>query len=286
VAVGHPGTIIPVAAAAARRADPATLFVDCRADIRDHGRGRRDYEAGHVAGAVFADLETQLAGPVMPGRTGRHPLPTPEAAVAVFSALGIGPDTKVIAYDEASGAVAAARLWWMLVWAGHDVVEVLDGGLAAWQEAGHPVRTGIETRPAARFAGSFRHEMTLDSSRVLALLHDSSWRLFDARSEDRWRGRNETMDPVPGRIPGAVSAPHTGSVDARGHFLDREVLARRFEGLLAGHDPDHAVFYCGSGVTAAHAILACAHAGRGLPRLYPGSWSEWITDPARPVESG
>jgi len=267
-------TLITPAEAAPHRTDPDWLFVDCRFVLGQPGRGRTAYEESHIAGAVYADLDTDLSGPVVPGRTGRHPLPDEEVFEEVAGLLGIGPETQVVAYDERSGAMAAARLWWLLRWAGHDEVAVLDGGLDGWRAVGLPLASGVEERPPTVFTGRYRESMTVNADALDGKV------LVDCRTSDRYRGENETVDPVAGHIPGAVSLPFTDNVAPVGTFLPPEELQERFAGVT---EP---VFYCGSGVTAAHNVLAYAHAGLGTAGLYPGSWSEWITDPDRPVELG
>jgi thiosulfate/3-mercaptopyruvate sulfurtransferase len=278
-------TIIDATHAREHLADPAWVFVDCRFDIRDRAWGRREYRVSHVAGAVFADLDRDLSGAAVPGKTGRHPLPEPAALVAVFSLWGIEKGTQVVAYDESTGAMAAARLWWLLRWAGHDAVAVLDGGLKAWTQAGFPCRAGEESRAAARFVPAFRNEMTVDVEGVQAARADGAWVIVDARSADRFRGENESIDPVAGHIPGAVSCPYAAALEPGGRLKEPTEIARVYRGAMGGRDSGHTIVYCGSGVTAAHAVLACSHAGLGAPRLYAGSWSEWITDANRPVAS-
>jgi thiosulfate/3-mercaptopyruvate sulfurtransferase len=259
------------------------VFVDCRFVIRDAERGRKDYLASHIKGAMYADLDKDLSGQIVPGRTGRHPLPDPESIVGAFSRLGIGPGTQVIAYDESTGAMAAARLWWLLKWAGHDAAAVLDGGFNAWTGAGLPCAGGSEVRPPSRFTAAFRPELAVDARSVFSVMNDPAWIVLDARAADRYRGENETIDPVAGHIPGAVSAPSGAALDQDGRFKPTPEMARLFDSLTGGRDAEHTIVYCGSGVTAAHSVLACAHAGRGLPRLYAGSWSDWITDRNRPT---
>lgn len=276
-------TLIDAAAARNHLADPDWVFVDCRFFIRDIERGPRDYRVSHIQGAVFADLDKDLSGPIVPGRTGRHPLPDRKSIVRVFSRLGIGPNTQVIAYDESTGAIAAARLWWLLKWAGHDAVAVLDGGLKAWTGAGLPCGSGPESRPPSRFIAAFRPELAVDARHVLSVLNNPGWVVLDARAADRYRGENETIDPVAGHIAGAVSAPYVSSLGPDGLFKPAEEIARLFESAMGGRGPEHTIVYCGSGVTAAHSVLACANAGKGLPRLYAGSWSDWITDKERPI---
>ena len=276
-------TLIDAAAARAHRAEPGWVFVDCRFVIRDPARGRLDYLDSHIQGAVYADLDKDLSGPVVPGRTGRHPLPGADSLVRAFSEMGIGPETQVVAYDESTGAMAAARLWWLLKWAGHDAVAVLDGGFRAWTAAGMPCAAGSESRAPAKFAAAFRPELVVDAGRVLSVLNDPGWVVLDARTADRYRGENETLDPVAGHIPGAVSAPYGAALGADGLFRPAAEVARLYGSAMAGRDAEHAILYCGSGVTAAHGVLACAHAGLGVPRLYAGSWSDWITDGKRPT---
>jgi len=189
----------------------------------------------------------------------------------------------VVAYDASTGALAAARLWWLLKWLGHDAVAVLEGGLSAWTGAGLPLSREARGRAARAFHACVRPELVVDADTVQAIREDPRWALLDVRSRDRFYGRNETIDPVAGHIPGAHSAPYTENLHEDGSFRDPAELARRFEAAAAGMDAAHTVFYCGSGVTAAHGVLAFAHAGLGVARLYPGSWSEWIADPRRPI---
>jgi thiosulfate/3-mercaptopyruvate sulfurtransferase len=174
-------------------------------------------------------------------------------------------------------------LWWLLKWAGHDSVAVLDGGFKAWSAAGLPCGTGAESRSRSSFVAAFRPDLSVDAQRVLSVLKDPRWILLDARGADRYRGENESIDPVAGHIPGAVSAPYATALGPDGLFKTRAELARLYQSAMDGRDPDHTIVYCGSGVTAAHSVLACAHAGIGLPRLYSGSWSDWITDKERPT---
>jgi thiosulfate/3-mercaptopyruvate sulfurtransferase len=241
--------------------------------------GRDDYLAGHLPGAVFADLDRDLAGP--PGPGGRHPLPDPAAAERALRRLGVRAGRPVVAYDEADGSVAA-RAWWLLRWLGHPDVRVLDGGLRAWRDAGLPMETGaVEPEPGdltARPGGM----PVLDAAGAARVARTG--RLLDARAVERYRGETEPVDPVAGRVPGAVSAPATGNVTDDGHFLPVDVLRERYAAV--GVEPGVAVgAYCGSGVTAAQTVLALEVAGIGAA-LYAGSWSEWVTDPTRPVATG
>lgn len=279
-------TIIGCATANEHFDHPDWVFVDCRFDIKDPARCEREYAQVHISGAVYAHLDRDLSGPVTPGRTGRHPLPAPAALVRALSGWGIDAKTQVVAYDESNGAMAAARLWWLLKWAGHDAVAVLDGGFKQWCAEGLSYSTGVETRQPREFRAAFRRHMAVDADGVGAILNDPAWVVLDARSTDRYRGLGETIDPVAGHIKGAVSAPYASNLTAEGLFRAPQELAVQFDTVMKGRDSAHTVVYCGSGVTAAHDVLAIAYAGRGMPRLYPGSWSEWITDPSRPIDKG
>ena len=263
--------------------DPAWVIVDCRFSLSDTERGRRAYREAHIPGAVYAHLDDDLSGPIVPGVTGRHPLPEVETFAQTLSAWGIDADVQVAAYDDFGGGIAA-RLWWMLRWLGHDAVAVLDGGWPVWQQNGFPERGGVEAGVPRTFAPRPRPEWVVGADAVNARCTDPSYRLLDARTAERYRGEHEPIDPVAGHIPGARSAPFAGNLDADGCFLPPDALRARFEALLKGTPPERTICYCGSGVTAAHNVLALTRAGLGEACLYPGSWSHWITDPARPVE--
>jgi thiosulfate/3-mercaptopyruvate sulfurtransferase len=253
--------------------------IDCRAALTDLQHGWSAYRQAHIPGSVFADLATDLSGPIEPGRTGRHPLPARDALAATFCRLGITAQTQVVAYDAGNGAFAA-RLWWLLRWLGHAQVAVLDGGLAAWVAAGYPVESGQVTRTVRQFATRSPLTRTATTHDIQACAEPML--LLDARAQARFRGEVEPIDPVAGHIPGAVCLPFEGNLDSTGRFLDRAALRSRFEGQV--RDGHLTVCYCGSGVTACHNILAMRHAGLGEAALYAGSFSEWITDPTRPVE--
>jgi thiosulfate/3-mercaptopyruvate sulfurtransferase len=192
---------------------------------------------------------------------------------------------RVVACDDQGGAVAA-RLWWMLRWLGHDAVVVLNGGWTRWQNEGRPVRSGVESRPPRTFTPHRRPGLLVTTTEIETLRHDPAWRLFDSRTAERYRGEHEPFYRVAGHIPGARSAPYPDNLDPDELFLPAEELRARFQALLGDVPPDHAIFYCGSGVTAAHNLLAMAHVGLGDGRLYAGSWSEWITNPDHPIEKG
>lgn len=258
------------------------VVVDCRFSLADTERGRRDYLRDHVPGAVYAHLDKDLSGSIIPGQTGRHPLPLINDFCRTLSAWGISNESQVVVYDDAGGAIAA-RLWWMMRWLGHDSVALLDGGWPLWVAEGHTVCSGDEKRGQAVFTPQPRPELAVSISAVDQIRTDPSFKLVDVREAERYRGEVEPIDPVAGHIPGAVSFPYKDNLDSTGRFLPPDELQERYSTTLGDTTPDRMVFYCGSGVTAAHSILAMSRAGLGVGKLYPGSWSEWITDPERPV---
>ena len=279
-------TLISVEEVFPHLSDPNWAMIDCRFSLENPRRGRQDYLAAHLPGAVYASLDEDLSAPVVPGQTGRHPLPSMEKLTQLFSGWGIDSEVQVVAYDDYPnmGLSTAPRLWWMLRWLGHERVAVLDGGWFRWVSQGFPLQAGIVTRPRRQFVPSVQPQLLADSDWVEKIRLDQNARLFDSRSADRYRGENETLDPVAGHIPGAINAPYSENVGAEGLFLPPESLRERFAPLIGETPANQVVFYCGSGVTAANNVLAFAHAGLGDARLYAGSWSEWITDPRRPVE--
>ena len=274
-------TLIEPEELATRSAD-GRVILDCRFDLADTEAGRRAYAQGHIPGAVYAHLDHDLSGPIT-ATSGRHPLPDPGRLAARFGTWGIGPDTPVIAYDQGPGFFAA-RAWWLLRWMGHRHVAVLSGGFAAWQERGLPVTTDqtAPSRPTV-FTGAPAPDVTIAAEDVVARLGDPNTVIIDARAEARFRGDEEPLDPVAGHVPGARCLPASGNLDDSGRFLPAEVLRRRFASLP---EDRRVVSMCGSGVTACHNILAMTLAGLKEPRLYAGSWSEWVRDPSRPVATG
>lgn len=259
--------------------DDSLALFDCRFVLQDPAAGEGAYPAGHLPGARYLHLDRDLSGPIVPGVTGRHPLPSPEELDRRMGQWGLTPATPVVAYDDSGGAFAA-RLWWLLRWAGLSNVRVLDGGLAAWQRSGLPLEAGIPPpRPAVAFQGLYPKHAVVEAEELVTRLDDPQLSLVDARAEARYRGEIEPIDPVAGHIPGAVCLPHDQNLAADGRFLDANTLRKRFTAI----NGSEVVLYCGSGVTACHNALAMAIAGLPEPRLYAGSWSEWITNPARPV---
>lgn len=278
-------TLISPAELAPYLSDGDWAIVDCRFSLDNPSRGLGDYQKAHIPGALYAHLDDDLSGVVVPGKTGRHPLPEIDTFARRLGSWGIGSGVQVVVYDDAGGAYAA-RLWWMLRWVGHDTVAVLNGGWPQWLGESRPTRAGIETRSPRQFNPLLRPGLVVDAPEIDSIRQDPGSCLVDARSSDRFQGMNETIDPVAGHIPGAVSAPYAENLDQAGLFLSPEALRTRYEAILAGVPPAKAAFYCGSGVSAAHNLLALAHAGLDDSRLYIGSWSEWITDQDRPIATG
>ena len=264
--------------------NPLWAIMDCRFDLEDPEAGLRDFQAGHIPGAQYVNLDLDLASPVIPGETGRHPLPDIQEFSERLSAWGIDEDIQVVAYDNKGGGLAA-RLWWLLRWLGHERVAILDGGWPAWERSDYPIETEIKTREKRIFEASENPDMIADLNFVDEVRLDPDFLLVDARSAERYWGIKETVDSRAGHITGAISAPFEANLKEDGTFLDRASLKDRFAMMLDGLPAEQVVFYCGSGVTAAHNIVAMVAAGYDMPRLYPGSWSEWCLDPDRPSET-
>jgi thiosulfate/3-mercaptopyruvate sulfurtransferase len=264
--------------------DRDLAIVDCRFSLADSDYGRKAYHEAHIPGAVYANLDQHLSGKIVPGETGRHPLPPIPSFVEILNRWGIDESVQVVAYDDVGGALAAARLWWMLRWLGHEKVAVLDGGWNKWLQLEYQTRSGYEQRDPRFFTPNPQSEMIVISDDVESIRQNPDYRLFDSRTQERYRGEGETIDPVAGHIPGAQNAPYLENLDVNGQFLPPIELKKRFQKLQSGVKAERTVFYCGSGVTAAHNILAQTHCGMGSGKLYIGSWSEWITNPNRPVK--
>lgn len=260
-------------------------IVDCRFNLADPEQGRKDWLAGHIPGAVYADLDKDLAAPAGP-QTGRHPLPEPADFAAVLSRWGWRPGMTLVAYDAQGGAFAV-RLWWLMRYFGKDCVVLLDGGLPAWLESGEALAEGEETIEPAPLPSLAPHpQMLLQAGPLQDALDDERVLLLDARAADRFAGNNETIDPIAGHVAGAKNRPFSQNLNATGRFHDRSHLRASFDTLRDGRDPAEIVHMCGSGVTACHNQFAMALAELEGSRLYPGSWSEWIRDPRRPRAEG
>jgi thiosulfate/3-mercaptopyruvate sulfurtransferase len=277
-------TLIETAELAAAVADPRCAIIDCRFDLAQPDWGARVYAVGHIPHALYAHLDRDLSGAPRAG-SGRHPLPGLAEWTARLNRWGIDESVQVIAYDQGSGAYAA-RLWGLLRWVGHTGVAVLNGGYAAWVAARLPISAAAETRAPAHFTPRAAALDTLSASDVERGLLERRILLVDARGADRFAGENETIDPVAGHIPGARNVPFAGNLDSQGRFLGAAALRRRWQEALGAHRASDIVSMCGSGVTACHNLLALEIAGLAGARLYPGSWSEWIRDPARPIARG
>ena len=276
-------TLISTADLAERLDAPGLVLIDVRHELSQPDWGEAQYRAGHLPGAIFLHLDRDLSAPKT-GTNGRHPLLAPEAYAKVFGRAGIDDTTEVIAYDQNQGTYAA-RLWWMLRWLGHDAVAVLDGGFDKWRREAHPVSTEVPRLPVRKFIPRPRR-ITVDAAGVQANLDTKALLVVDARGAERFRGDVEPLDPVAGHIPGAVNRPFTKNLSTDGTFKAPAALRTEYLAMLQGRSADTIVHQFGSGVTACHNLLAMEIAGLRGARLYPGSWSEWCADPARPVARG
>lgn len=267
----------------ARLSHPNLRIFDCRFSLEDPGYGRRSYEQDHIPGAFYLDLETDLSGPIALGQTGRHPLPQPDRLISRLRAAGLDDDSQVVLYDDGPGAFAA-RAWWLLAWLGKRTgVYLLNGGFKAWRDAGGSVTSKATIEQSGHFNGTPDDNILIDAQQLLKRLDEPDLTLLDARALPRFLGEQEPIDPVAGHIPTARCVPFTENLDASGRFLSPDQLRARFDQQLADRPKDAVVAYCGSGVTACHNLFALCLAGYPMAKLYPGSWSEWITDPSRPV---
>lgn len=263
---------------------PAWRVFDCRHDLRNTEYGRKAYAGGHIPGALFLHLDEDLSGATN-GSNGRHPLPEVAGFARRMSGCGVDSSTQVVAYDN-EGGIFASRLWWLLRWLGHERVAVLDGGLAGWKRSKRALEVHVPAVVPRQFI-PHAQALTVDAGRVLADLGSQRMLILDARSPERFRGENETLDPVGGHIPGAVNRFYFDNLDDDGCFFKPVAeLRAEFAELLGGRPAVQVVQQCGSGVTACHNLLAMELAGLSGSRLYPGSWSEWCADAARPVASG
>lgn len=271
-------TIISVKEAQALLDTENCRFIDCRFMLTDKSGGEKLYQTAHIPGAVYAHLNRDLSGKIIPGETGRHPLPDPEAMAERIGKWGIDSETQVIVYDQSHGGIAA-RLWWLLRWLGHEKVAVLDGGWAAWQKANAPVSDAAVHIEEKTFTANLQGHLAVGVETIATYYDDEDFCLIDARASERYRGEEEPIDPVAGHIPSALNLPYMENLNGDGLWKSPEELKERF----ADVGEKGPVFYCGSGVTACHNILAIKHAGLGDARLYAGSWSDWILDEEREV---
>ncbi|MBI3176756.1 MAG: sulfurtransferase [Chloroflexi bacterium] len=260
------------------------VIVDCRFDLLNPEAGFAQYRQSHLPGAVYAHLNRDLSSPVS-ADSGRHPLPDPDAFKAAMGRFGVDSSKQVVAYDDAGGMLAS-RLWWLLRYYGHKAVAVLDGGLAKWQNEGRPVEAGVHQNAPAQFNGKPQQGWVVGLDEVEKNVKEARFQLIDSRSPERFRGELETIDPVAGHLPGAANHFYGNNLDSQGAMRPLEALRQQFETLFQGKRPEENVFYCGSGVSACHNLLALEHAGLSGARLYAGSWSQWCSDPGRPIAKG
>lgn len=272
-------TLIDAETLAEHLDDPNWIIVDCRFSLADTAVGYKNYQAAHIPGAVYAHLDDDLSGLPITDQ-GRHPLPTPQRLAQLFSRLGIDEMSQVVAYDDAGGMIAS-RLWWMLRYMGHYGAAVLNGGWQAWQSANLPTNSGIERNEPAQFSGRAQPKWLVTLNEV-----DSQPLLIDSRNPARYRGEMEPLDPQPGHIPSAINLPYENQLDENGRFRPADEMRTELTAVLGNRSGDKATFYCGSGVSACLNLLAMVHVGLGNGRLYVGSWSEWSSDPERPIATG
>jgi thiosulfate/3-mercaptopyruvate sulfurtransferase len=260
--------------------NPNLIILDCQANLTDRDKSREMYLNEHIPGAFHADTETDLSSNIIPGKTGRHPLPTIEQWQQTLQKWGLTKSSDIVIYDQSNG-MFAARAWWLMLWAGLTRVQVLNGGLAAWKASGGETTSDIPTLPESSSLSIKPQTNWLVTAEDLPVTDDNQL-LIDARALPRYQGKEEPLDTKAGHIPGAVNADFTGNLNADNSFLPPAQLKQRFN-TIEGKD---VICYCGSGITACHNILAIAEAGLPMPKLYPGSWSEWIVDDQRPIATG
>lgn len=277
-------TLIDTAALASQLGREDVAIFDCRSELGNPSWGEGEFAREHIPGAQYLHLDRDLSGPITP-RSGRHPLPEPREFARRIGALGAGPGMQLVACDQGHGAYAA-RFWWLARWIGLRNVAVLDGGIAAWRAAGLPLESAVQAPRPRELPVNPATGAVVESDALDELRQRPGTLLVDARGADRFAGRNETIDPVAGHVPGARNMPFTGNLGGDGKFLPAVQLRRRWEALLGSQPPASLIAMCGSGVTACQNLLALEVAGLGGGRLYAGSWSEWIRDPRRPIATG
>ena len=258
------------------------VLIDCRFALADTESGRKEHTTNHIPNAIYAHLDDDLSGPILPGETGRHPFPDPIVFAKQCGLWGINAKKQVIVYDQGHGGIAA-RVWFLLKWLGHEKVAVLNGGWKYWSDNDFPT----DNKKVQPVATTFKAKP--DASKIVNVevleknLQDRSYLVVDSRAAERYRGEKEPIDPVAGHIPNAISAPFSDNLGADGLFLSKEQLSEKFSKLLKNKSSKQTIFYCGSGVTACHNLLAMDYVGLETAKLFPGSWSEWITEIKRPI---
>ena len=276
--------LIPTEELAAHLSDPGWIVIDTRHELTNPETGPRVYGEGHIPGAFFMHVDHDLSAP-KDGRNGRHPLPDLQEFAAKLNARGVDPGKQVVAYDDLGGNYAV-RLWWMLRWLGHDKVAVLDGGYPLWLKEGRPVSKEVPAPRQGNFVPRPHLGDVVDAHFVQRFSQSPEVRVVDARGVERFSGQQEPIDPVAGHFPGAVNRFWKANLEPDGRFKAAAKLRPEFEALMAGLAPAQVVHMCGSGVTACHNLFAMELAGLSGSKLYPGSWSEWVADPSRPVATG
>jgi len=275
-------TIISAAELKGLLKQPNLVIIDCRFSLADKEGGRKDYHKSHIPTAQYAHLDNDLSGEIIKGTTGRHPFPNVAKITNLLSNWGIDEDTQVVAYDQGHGGIAA-RLWFMLKWLGHENVAVLNGGWKYWETSNGVTSAEIPKSTPKEFKPNPRPDLLVDVAFMEKNVGNTELLYVDSRAAKRYRGEEEPIDPIAGHIPTAISAPFAENLGENGLFLDKERLAKRFETLLNKQPSNKSIFYCGSGVTACHNLLAMHHIGKTDALLFPGSWSEWIVDEKRAV---
>ena len=260
------------------------VVIDCRFTLTDPSAGRRAYTANHIPGARYAHLDEDLSSPIT-AHSGRHPLPDAQLLCQKLASWGVGAHTQVVVYDDSFGSMAV-RLWWLLRWLGHENVALLNGGLPKWLREKRPMSDALPAMTPQVFSCALKPALGVDAHAVDFMRQSATHRLIDARPEQRFSGEREPLDTVAGHIPGAINWVFEENLDLDGTYLPPEELRENYARLMNGVAPENVIHSCGSGVTACHNILAMEIAGLTGSRLYPGSWSEWITDPARPIATG
>jgi thiosulfate/3-mercaptopyruvate sulfurtransferase len=277
-------TLVSAAQLAQHLNDPDWVVFDCRFTLSDPDSGHRTYQAGHIPGARYAHLNADFSSEVTP-TSGRHPLPDSQLLALKLGQWGVDNHKQVVVYDDSLGSMAS-RMWWVLRWLGHQSVALLDGGVQRWIRDGHPITADPTTIAPAEFTARPDSSMWVDANCIEEALRSDKCLIIDARAEERFSGEREVLDKVAGHIPGSINLPFEDNLDMGGTYLTAEELREAYLDLLNGVEPQRVVHMCGSGVTACHNVIAMEHAGLKGSRLYPGSWSEWITDPGRPIETG
>lgn len=264
--------------------DPNWIIFDCRFTLTDPEAGLRAYRQSHIPGARYAHLDNDLSSPVTPG-SGRHPLADPQLFADKLGQWGVDAAKQIVVYDDSFGSMAV-RMWWLLRWLGHDAVALLDGGLPGWMRQKLPVDANIPQTTPTQFISHLQNNLWVDAAEVEQARQSENRLVLDARPEDRFSGEREPLDKIAGHIPGSINWTFEENIDFDGTYLPAEELHDAYLNLLHGIAPEQTIHTCGSGVTACHNILAMEIAGLPGSKLYPGSWSEWIADPAHPIATG